>query len=62
MEARAAELRPDQRALQAEQRLNGAMCAESAHVPNLHTCEHAELRENQAVFYWEDPFNFVGKR
>jgi len=26
------------------------MCAKFAHVPNLHTCEHAELRETRLYF------------
>lgn len=30
------------------------MCAKSAHVQNLHTCEHARIRSalGQVLFYW----------
>ena len=30
------------------------MCAKSAHVPNLHTCEHMRIRSalDHALFYW----------
>jgi hypothetical protein len=32
----------------------GQMCAKSAHVQNLHTCEHALIRSalGQVLFYW----------
>ncbi len=32
----------------------GQMCAKSAHVQNLHTCEYARIRSalGQVLFYW----------